>query len=356
VVDYGLTAAYGTSLTNTALVTAHAVALSNLAAGTTYHFRVRSRTICGSTAVSGSFTFQSNPAGVVNDLVVDNPDAVVIGSWSTGTSASDKFGPDYRFKSQGSGSQALRFTPQILVPGNYAVYAWHPEGGNRTTNAPHVITHAAGAETVYVNQEINGGRWNLLGTFPFVAGTGGSVQITDAIPDSGNVVLADAIRWAYVPAPPRITGQPQGRTLQAGSTAVFGIISTGSPPLFYQWRLNGANLPAATNASYARGNLRLSDAGLYSVVVSNIAGATTSSNAVLTVLAPPAPRLEAHPFPASGQVYLRVLGEPGCVHALQSSSNLIVWTPWLTLTNATGTTELWDTMSASRRFYRVLVP
>jgi uncharacterized lipoprotein YddW (UPF0748 family) len=358
-VDYGLSTSYGMSSSNAALVTTHAVTLTNLTAGTTYHFRVRSRTACGSAAVSGDFTFQTNPAGVVNDLVVDNPQAVAVGSWSTGTSATDKFGADYRFKSQGNGSQFLQFTPQILVPGDYAVFAWHPQGGNRTTNAPHVITHAGGTETVFVNQEINGGRWNLLGTFPFVAGTSGSVQITDAIPEpgsSGNVVLADAVRWAFVPAPPRITTQPQDRTLPAGSAVVFSVIATGSPPLAYQWRFNGTNLAAATAASYTRGHLRLSDAGLYSVVVSNAAGATTSSNALLTVLAPAPPTLEAQPFLASQQLQLQLVGEPGCVYVLQRSSNLTVWTPWLTLTNITGLTARWDTLDSSRQFYRVVMP
>ena len=173
---------------------------------------------------------------------------------------------------------------------------------------------------------------------------------------SGNVVLADAVRWAFVPAPPRITTQPQDRTLPAGSVVVFSVIATGSPPLAYQWRFNGTNLAAATAASYTRGHLRLSDAGLYSVVVSNAAGATTSSNALLTVLPPPPPTLEAQPFLASQQLQLQLVGEPGCVYVLQRSSNLTVWTPWLTLTNITGLTARWDTLDSSRQFYRVVMP
>ncbi len=52
-VDYGTTAAYGSSSAVAGtLVTAHSIALGGLAAGTTYHYRVRSRDAAGNTAVS----------------------------------------------------------------------------------------------------------------------------------------------------------------------------------------------------------------------------------------------------------------------------------------------------------------
>jgi hypothetical protein len=57
-VDYGPTSAYGTSTTlNAALVTSHSQQLSGLSAGTTYHYRVRSRDGSGNLATSGDQTF-----------------------------------------------------------------------------------------------------------------------------------------------------------------------------------------------------------------------------------------------------------------------------------------------------------
>src|SRR5207253_1396691 len=50
----------------------------------------------------------------------------------------------------------------------------------------------------------------------------------------------------------------------------------------------GANIADATDSSYSRNNLQSSDAGNYSVVVSNVAGSVTSSDAALTVNVPPA--------------------------------------------------------------------
>ena len=61
-VDYGLTAAYG----NTASAagpptTSHAVTLSGLAAGSLYHYRVKSRSTDGISSITGDFTFTAGP-------------------------------------------------------------------------------------------------------------------------------------------------------------------------------------------------------------------------------------------------------------------------------------------------------
>jgi hypothetical protein len=83
--------------------------------------------------------------------------------------------------------------------------------------------------------------------------------------------------------PPSILGQPQdARTVNGGSftlTVVTADLAT------YQWQRNQTNIPGATNASYAISSAQDSDAGTYRAMVGNEAGTTTSSNAVVTVLA-----------------------------------------------------------------------
>jgi hypothetical protein len=86
-----------------------------------------------------------------------------------------------------------------------------------------------------------------------------------------------------VPAPPVITSQPAGRTVPAGTNATFSVAVIGATPLNYQWRYNGSNILGATNVSLTLSNVQLSASGNYSVFVSNSAGSTNSSNAVLTV-------------------------------------------------------------------------
>src|SRR5437764_6312798 len=57
-VEYGTTVSYGSSSAlDAAAVTSHAVALSGLAAGTLYHYRVRSAAPGGALGVSGDQTF-----------------------------------------------------------------------------------------------------------------------------------------------------------------------------------------------------------------------------------------------------------------------------------------------------------
>ncbi len=84
--------------------------------------------------------------------------------------------------------------------------------------------------------------------------------------------------------PPAIRTQPQSQTNLVGRTAVFGVIAAGTPPLFYQWQMNGVNLMGATNQALAVPNLTLASAGDYSVTISNACCAVNSMNARLTVL------------------------------------------------------------------------
>jgi len=153
------------------------------------------------------------PAGIV----VDNPAATVVGTWSTGSSSTDKFGSDYRYKSGGGGSSYLKYTPTIATAGDYQIYEWHAQGGNRSTGVPHVITYNGGTITVNINQQINGGKWNLLGTFNLASGTAGNVKITDGFTDTANVAIADAIQFV-----------PSELVIDNTAATVTGSWSTGT--------------------------------------------------------------------------------------------------------------------------------
>lgn len=86
--------------------------------------------------------------------------------------------------------------------------------------------------------------------------------------------------------PPAITSHPVSQTVIEGNTAIFSVSATGQTPLNYQWRFNGTNMVNATNATLTLTNAQLSQAGEYSIQLSNIFGALVSSNAVLTVTPP----------------------------------------------------------------------
>ena len=132
-------------------------------------------------------------------LIVDNPAATVVGTWTTASSATDKYGSDYRYKGPGTGSAYLQYSPNLGSANNYLVYEWHSQGANRTTDGHHVVNYNGGSSTVVVDQTINGGKWNVLGEYNFLSGTSGNVQINDSY-TTGSVVIADAVKWVLPPA------------------------------------------------------------------------------------------------------------------------------------------------------------
>jgi uncharacterized repeat protein (TIGR01451 family) len=92
---------------------------------------------------------------------------------------------------------------------------------------------------------------------------------------------------------PVITSQPVSRNAAPGANVTLSVAALGQPPLTYQWRWNGTNLPGATAASLPLTNVQLSSSGEYSVEVNNVYGAVTSRPAVLNVGS--APVLAADP-------------------------------------------------------------
>jgi len=86
-----------------------------------------------------------------------------------------------------------------------------------------------------------------------------------------------------------IVSQPTNTMVMVNDTAVFNVVAFGNQPLSYQWNFNGTNLFWATNATLVLSNVVTSQAGNYSVVVSEPSISVTSSVAVLTVNLPPTP-------------------------------------------------------------------
>ena len=80
---------------------------------------------------------------------------------------------------------------------------------------------------------------------------------------------------------------PTNLTLPAGSDATFTVIAKGLPRPHYQWQINGTNIDGAIQASLTVTNVQATDAGKYSVILSNGIATATSSNAVLTVTTSP---------------------------------------------------------------------
>jgi hypothetical protein len=127
----------------------------------------------------------------------------------------------------------------------------------------------------------------ILSSYTILAATASdvgsySVRIVNA---GGSVTSTNATLTLLVP--PTITAEPQSQTGTQGLSRTFTVAVSGSTPLAYQWKFNGTDLSGATNSSLQLTNLQTSQAGDYSVLVTNPQGSDTSATAALTVLVPP---------------------------------------------------------------------
>jgi lysophospholipase L1-like esterase len=243
--------------------------------------------------------------------------AGTIATFSASASGSAPFSYQWQFNSGNiSGATDATLTLNNVQPtdaGSYRVVV---------TNSAGSVTSAVASLTVWLPPSITAqpqSRTNVLGsTATFgVAATGtaplsyqwqfngvniaaatatnltiGSVQASDAgnysvvvTNPAASAISAVAVLTVWVL--PAISLQPQSRTNVIGTTAGFTVSASGTPPLSYQWQFNGANIGGATGSSFTVANVQTSDAGSYSVVVTNVAGSATSGVAALTVLVPP---------------------------------------------------------------------
>jgi hypothetical protein len=115
-------------------------------------------------------------------------------SWTTGTSAGDKFQTDYRFVSASPVTDGATFWFYIPAAASKTVSFWWAAGTNRSTSVPVISYNAAGTELgrLNVNQTLNGGRWNTVGTYNFTAGWN-KVYISRYTTAAGTII-ADAVR------------------------------------------------------------------------------------------------------------------------------------------------------------------
>ncbi len=84
--------------------------------------------------------------------------------------------------------------------------------------------------------------------------------------------------------PPSITTQPIATTVLEGDSVSFWAAADGSRPLAYQWQLNGQDIADATGSTLKLDSIESSDAGRYTLTVTNAAGEATSQAATLSVL------------------------------------------------------------------------
>jgi hypothetical protein len=148
--------------------------------------------------------------------------------------------------------------------------------------------------------------------------------------------------------------QPSNQVVVAGANVSFAVSATGTPAPGFEWLLNGTN-PVATGANVLTlTNVSPGQMGLYTVVVTNAAGATNSAPARLTVLV--SPTLGSIEISATN-VAVSFQSLIGLNYTLQFK-NSVTDPSWTSVTTATpgtgGILTLYDTNGLPPlRFYRV---
>ncbi|MEY4386350.1 MAG: hypothetical protein RLY20_1633 [Verrucomicrobiota bacterium] len=359
-------------------------------------------------------------SNIVNNIVLDDSRATVVGAWTpvkvfsaTTTSvtnyvtagATNSFGTNFWSKVQGTGAAWMEYRPNILIPGNYDVFQWHPDLTNASAGTPFLISHVAGTNTVFANQQTNGGAWTWLGRFQFASGTNGFIRVLDNFSDASNVAVVDGLKLVYANEDVVLDNTNAEVTFAGswtlGTTAVgryladyrFASSSNGGPstatyipnlpnPGFYDvsaWYPAGAN-----RASNAPHRLR-SFGGETNVLVNQqvnggfwfplvtawpfLAGTNgflqLSNNAGPSVVMADAlkfsfvaplvvPQIESISSIGAGVVQLRVTSTPGYPVWLERGTNFASWFPLTNQLSTNGSTLFLDAnaTNAAAGFYR----
>jgi alpha-tubulin suppressor-like RCC1 family protein len=206
----------------------------------------------------------------------------------------------------------------------------------------HVVSMAGGLTwSVYVTSD--GREWGMGNSYEGALGIGGGIDgTTTYVPvpvHSGYIVTAtlgtgiisfDTLEVAAeLPLIDVYTNQTVALGQPISLSSALGYVDGDftyyyDSPFYYQWQLNGVNIPGATNSNYSAASATASDAGIYSIKVSSpFVSGSSVTNATVTVLLPPsAPTITRQPVNASA-----TLGQPFSVSVSDLGAGVPVVSP-----------------------------
>ncbi len=154
---------------------------------------------------------------------------------------------------QGIASDGAQF---VLVNDAGQIFS-SPDGGVTWNQQP---THLSTRSKLY-SVAWNGVNFVAVGRYGIVLSTGSAVVVK-----------------------PSITTQPVNQVGGAGKKATFSVIASGPGPITYQWQKNGQDISGATSSSLTLSNLKTTNTGSYTVIVTNAGGSVTSKAANLKIV------------------------------------------------------------------------
>lgn len=209
-------------------------------------------------------------------ITIDNGSSsyAEVGTWGTST-GTGFYGTNSRYASNGNGSATATWTPALSGTKLVDVYAWWVASSNRAEDAKYVVTHDGGTTVLEVPQDVNGGKWNYLGSFNMSAGTAKVVLSNNA--SSNAVVSADAVKIDIV----KDLGSASSEIIIDNTDGGFGASSSWfqstSTPSFYGTNYHPRSTASVSDA--ATWTATLPSAGTYQVSARWTAGGNRAASA-----------------------------------------------------------------------------
>ncbi|HUG13091.1 MAG TPA: immunoglobulin domain-containing protein, partial [Opitutaceae bacterium] len=208
----------------------------------------------------------------------------IVGAFATIDTSALPEGTDFEIVA-GATSVVLRVTAGT-GSGEVPAITTHPASQTVVAGEPASFTVAATGTAPLSYQWRKGGvniggatsaTYNIAATVAADAGSYTCVVTNVA----GSATSNDATLTVNVP--PSITSHPASKTVVIGSDATFSVTATGTAPITYQWRRDGANVVGATSDTLTVTDVQPGAGATYTVVVTNVAGSVTSNPATLAL-------------------------------------------------------------------------
>ncbi|MEM3035883.1 MAG: SGNH/GDSL hydrolase family protein, partial [Thermoplasmata archaeon] len=184
--------------------------------------------------------FTINVEKIIVEKIIDNGDSGTsyTGTWSI-SGGTNPYGSDSLWSRDGT-TYTWTFVPSIS--GNYELSMWWSTWPSRSDNVPVDIEYSGGSIRVYINQKQNGGKWNVIGTYPFEVGRNYKVTITSAYGSTVST-CADAVKFVYISSlgnilPTATINSITPNPAKSGEMVTFNGIGTDIDGIItgYSWR------------------------------------------------------------------------------------------------------------------------
>jgi hypothetical protein len=333
---YGVACGVYTNKTSVAGSTSTNATITGLVPGTKYYFAA---TAVDSLGVESPFSNETSYTVPANSILNTPPTLNPLSDLTINENAGWQM---VNLSGISSGGNSRRQTLTVtavssnpgLIPNPTVNYNdTSPNTSGALNFAPAAYCYGTATITVTVN---NNGANNNIVTQSFAVAVNAVNQ-----PTTLNSVNAGSVPTILIP--------PQTQTAEVGGAVNFAASVTGSPFPTCWWFFNGNAVAGCTNRLGLSG-IQASNAGAYTIVVSNVWGAVTSAPAMLNVIA----TVQRRPVPA-----VSLMAPPGSSVGLDysddSAGSTAGWKTMATMTLSNASQFYFDVSEPlpPQRFYRV---